>query len=76
MDEVNPPVDLMDTLTMRYVNQGTSSDPLMLDQDQTWNLIKMIASLGRVETNRNEVIIPELTKWEGFTLSPRTLRIG
>ena len=55
---------------MRYVNHGTSSDPVMLDQDQTWNLLKVIASLVRVETNRNELIRPELIKWEGFTLSP------
>ena len=45
----------------------------MLDKDQTWNLIKVIASLVHVETNRNDVIKPEQTKWEGFTLTPQDL---
>ena len=71
MDEANPHVNMMDNLTMKYVNQGTGPDPVMLDQDQTWNLIKVIASLVHGETNRNDVIKPEQTKWEGFTLTPQ-----
>ena len=62
----------METLISgRYVNQGTGPDLVMLDQDQTWNLIKVIASLVNVETNRNDVIRQEQTKWEGFTLTPQ-----
>ena len=71
MDEVNSQVNLMENLTMRYLNQDTSPDPVMLDKDQTWNLIKVISSLIHIETNRNDVIKQESTRWEAFTLSPQ-----
>ena len=71
MDKINPPQDLMETLTMRYVNHGANTDLVMLDKDQTWCLIKMIASLVKIETNRHEAIRPEQTTWEGFSLTPQ-----
>ena len=61
--------DPMDNLTLRYLYHGGNHEPDILNTDNTWTLIKVIASLVRVEYGRNDVLKPELTKWEGFTLS-------
>merc|ERR1712082_326254 len=54
---------------MRYLHHGGNNEPDILDTNSTWCLIKVIASLVRIEFNRNDVLKPELTKWEDFTLS-------
>ena len=69
MDEMNQ--DPMHNITIRYLHPGGNNEPDILDTDSTWSLIKVIASLVRIEFNRNDVLKPELTKWEGFTLSPQ-----
>ena len=61
--------EAMDNLTLRYLHHGGNHEPDILSTDNTWTLIKVIASLVRVEHGRNDVLKPELTKWEGFTLS-------
>ena len=48
MEEINAPQDLMETLTMRYVNPGPNSEQVRPDKDQTWCLIKVISSLVMV----------------------------
>ena len=70
MENTNNPPDLMETLTARYLSPGSNADHQMLDQDQTWCLIKVISSLVRVETNRQDAIRAGQTTWEGFTVTP------
>ena len=76
MDDLNYPPDLVETLTQRYVSPGSITDHQMLDQTQTWGLIKVISSLVRIETNRAGAIIAAQTKWEASLLPQLNLRPG
>ncbi len=56
MEEGNQ--DPMHNLTMRYLHHGGNHEPDILNTDNTWCLIKVIASLVRIEFNRNNVLKP------------------
>ena len=60
----NPVPDLMDTLTQRYVSPAFAADNQMLDQGQTWTLMKSISALVQVivQGTRSD------TSCRGFTM--------
>ena len=62
--------DLMDTLTQRYVSPAYAADHQMLDQAQTWTLMKSISALVQVlvQGNRSDTICD--TSWRGLTMPP------
>lgn len=68
MEDPNIVPDLMETFTQCYVSPASINDHQIIDEAQTWSLIKVISVLVRVETNRHDTI--RETSWEGLTLTP------
>ena len=64
----NDAPDWKDTLTQRYASPAFANDHQILNQEQTWTLMKVISALAHVETTRGDAIRD--TSWKGFTMDP------
>ena len=66
--QINDAPDWRDTLLQRYASPAYREDHQILNQDQTWTLMKVICSLAHVETTRGDAI--RETSWRGFSMEP------